>query len=414
MLRRAEPSAIGRCREVHWLVDVQETRQDPPPPVDIDEQTQLQIAMSLSQEEAKKSIDLTDGNPLPRRSIPSTQPAPRPPAGDMDDDTQLQIALNLSKEVHQQRQKQGAYANLCRELDIGDMSAFTNCTRLSPVLFHHLEDLKSATFGSFYAGVDSTVPGRKDSARVEAPWLAPPVSSSPAPPWERSQSPADHWDSPRNASNLNTPGQAWTSPAHTAERTADPALAKAPSPRAWSPSDGDLFDEAMDGGQMNMNGRGGGSPELFDLSHLEESLAAPSPRNCRTPEAFLGPTAASLVNLDALIPANSPAKAMNPFLSGVSSPSPNNPFQAEQPKLTLNQMGSSSNSPVPFASSLPYSASLPLPASHQAASLPTSLTHPSQAGALDIAGALPQPLLPLLSASVLGSQSEQHSQNPFL
>ena len=81
----------------------------------------------------------------------------------------------------------------------------------------------------------------------------------------------------------------------------------------------------MDGGQTNVNGRGGGSPELFDLSRLEESLAAPSPRNCRTPEAFLGPTAASLVNLDALIPANPPAKAMNPFLSSRwsrSSPAP--------------------------------------------------------------------------------------------
>ena len=91
---------------------------------------------------------------------------------------------------------------------------------------------------------------------------------------------------------------------------------KFPSTLSLSPSvDGDLFDEAMDGGSMNINGRGGGSPELFDLSRLEESLAAPSPRNCRTPEAFLGPTAASLVNLDALIPANPPAKAMNPFLS---------------------------------------------------------------------------------------------------
>ncbi|CAL8303657.1 unnamed protein product [Merluccius merluccius] len=228
-----------------------------------------------------------------------------------------------------------------------------------------------------------------------ASWRAPPASSSPAPPWERSQSPADHWDSPRNAADLNTTGRAWTSPAHT---------------------DGDLFDEAMDGGQMNVNGRGDGSPELFDLSRLEDSLAAPSPRNCRTPEAFLGPTAASLVNLDALIPANPPAKTLNPFLSSVSSPSPSpsNPFQAEQPKLTLNQMGSSSNSPVPFASSLPYSASLPLPASHQPTSLPTSFTHPSQAGALDIAGALPQPLLPVLSASTLESQSELHSQNPFL
>lgn len=67
---------------------------------------------------------------------------------------------------------------------------------------------------------------------------------------------------------------------------------------------------------MNMNGRGEGSPELFDLSRLGESLAAPSPRTCQIQEAFLGPSAASLVNLDVLIPANPPAKNKNPFLSG--------------------------------------------------------------------------------------------------
>lgn len=81
--------------------------------------------------------------------------------------------------------------------------------------------------------------------------------------------------------------------------------------------DGDLFDEAMDGGPVNVNGRKEGSPELFDMSRLGESLAAPSPRTCRTPESFLDPTAASLVKLDSLIPANPPAKILNPFLSGI-------------------------------------------------------------------------------------------------
>lgn len=82
--------------------------------------------------------------------------------------------------------------------------------------------------------------------------------------------------------------------------------------------DGDLFDEAMDGGQVDVNGRAEGSPEMFDLARLGESLAAPSPRKCRTPETFLDPTAASLVNLDALIPVNPQAKTTNPFLSGIN------------------------------------------------------------------------------------------------
>lgn len=81
-------------------------------------------------------------------------------------------------------------------------------------------------------------------------------------------------------------------------------------------SDGDLFDDAMDGGQVNVNGRSEGSPELFDLSRLGESLAEPMSRTCSTPEAFLGPAAASLVNLDSLIPPNQAAKNFNPFLTG--------------------------------------------------------------------------------------------------
>nr|XP_046189483.1 epsin-3-like [Oncorhynchus gorbuscha] len=80
----------------------------------------------------------------------------------------------------------------------------------------------------------------------------------------------------------------------------------------------------MDGGNFSLNsrGEGEGSPELFDLSRIGDSLGVPSPRTCRTPESFLGPTGASLVNLDSLIPANPPAKTKNPFLSGLSTPSP--------------------------------------------------------------------------------------------
>lgn len=66
-----------------------------------------------------------------------------------------------------------------------------------------------------------------------------------------------------------------------------------------------------------VNGRESSSPEMFDLSRLAPPLSAPPTRVCRTPEAFLGPTGASLVNLDALIPSNPPSKMHNnPFLSG--------------------------------------------------------------------------------------------------
>lgn len=67
-----------------------------------------------------------------------------------------------------------------------------------------------------------------------------------------------------------------------------------------------------------MNGHG--SPELFNMSSFGESLPKPTPQTSSTPEAFLGPTAASLVNLDSLIPSNPPAKNFNPFLSGSNTP----------------------------------------------------------------------------------------------
>ena len=52
--------------------------------------------------------------------------------------------------------------------------------------------------------------------------------------------------------------------------------------------------------------------------------------------------------------------------------------------------------------------------SHQPASLPSSLTHPTQPG-LDLPGNLPEPLLPFsTSVSADGSQAAQSSQNPFL
>ncbi|XP_062305374.1 epsin-3 isoform X1 [Osmerus eperlanus] len=421
-LEQARPQTSGEEElqlQLALAMSREETEKPPPPPVDIDEQTQLQIAMSLSKEEAQK-------------------PAPRPPVAlDMDEDAQLQIALSLSKEEHQQEQRsrqgdeslfQKALEESKKEMQsTGGGSAmkdlvdvFAVASEASPS--HPPWDLSGGAARLPSSDPwDSLVDARSSASGIEIPWMAPPASSSPVPPWERTRSPPDPWEAPHGAPspkpNLSSGSstQPWASPANTGASGVDPftgPAAKVPS-RPGSPSDGDLFDEAMDGGQVNMNGRGEGSPEIFDLSRLGESLAAPSPRACRTPEAFLDPTAASLVNLDILIPANPPAKTKNPFLSGLSAPSATNPFQSEQPRLTLNQMRPSSTSPVPPAATLPYSASLPLPASHQPSSLPSSLTHPTQPSQ-DMPGNLPQPLLPLFQATTLNQQADQHSQNPFL
>ncbi|XP_071329158.1 epsin-3 isoform X4 [Trachinotus anak] len=410
---RGSPSSHSSSSSPRLAPDLEQAR----PATSGEEELQLQLALAMSREESEKPVE----------RAPATL--------DMDEDTQLQLALSLSKEEHQQEQlsRQGdesmlqkALEESKRQLESKGGTAFMDLVDVFAVP----SDLPSGDRWNNVAHQAAAQPVGTDpwdslgsTSRGDSSWMVPPTSNSPPPPWEP---PADPWDGqPNNVSNLAATGRVWAFPANTAssrvdpfsappsERTAIEGAVREPFPRAGSPSDGDLFDEAMDGGQLNVNGRGEGSPELFDLSRLGESLAAPSPRTCRTPESFLGPTGASLVNLDSLIPANPSAKTKNPFLSGLSAPSPNNPFQTEQPKLTLNQMGPCSTSLAPQTTTLPYSASLPLPMSHQPASLPSSLTHPTQPG-LDLPGNLPEPLLPFSSASTQGSQAAQSSQNPFL
>lgn len=419
-LEQARPATSGE-EELQLQLALAMSREEnekPPPRVDIDEQTQLQIAMSLSKEEVHK-------------------PAQRAPAAalDMDEESQLQLALSLSKEEHQQEQlsRQGDETQLQkaleeskREMENKGGTAFMDLvdvfavpTDLPPSDHRWNRAPHHAAAGAGATDTWDSLEGHGNIPRADSPWMVPPPSRSPPPPWEP---PANPWDAPQNnVSNLNPAGRVWALPVHTgvdpfaapSERTPFKGAVKEPSPRIGSPSDGDPFDDAMDGGQVNGASGREGSPELFDLSRLRESLNDPRPRTCQTPESFLDPSAASLVNLDSLIPANPSAKTKNPFLSGLSAPSPTNPFQADQPKLSLNQMGSSSTLAAPHATSLPYSASLPLPTSHQGASIPLSHTHPTQPG-LDLPVSLPEPLLPFSSASAQGSQAAQGSQNPFL
>uniref|UniRef100_A0AAQ4S5V5 Epsin 3a n=1 Tax=Gasterosteus aculeatus aculeatus TaxID=481459 RepID=A0AAQ4S5V5_GASAC len=393
-MEQARPATSGE-EELQLQLALAMSREEsekPPPTLDIDEQTQLQIAMTLSQEQPQKST--THSKPV--------KPAPAPVALDMDEDTQLQLALNLSKEEHQQEQ-------LSRQ---GDES----------MLKKALEDSKremESKGGTAFMDLVDVFALPSDQPPSNHRWLGAPQQAAAAAPGS-----TDRWDSLAASgldpfSALKGPvREPYLQPGSPSGKQYVPftALIGIPPKCASSqfapflPSDGDFFDEAMDGGPVDVNGRGESSPETFDLSRLGESLAAPGPRTCRTPECFLGPTAASLVDLDRLIPVNPPAKTLNPFLSGLPAPSANNPFQAEPPKLTLNQMGYAPPSQVPQGTSLPYSASLPLAMSHQPASLPVSLTHPTQPG-LGLPPTLPEPLLPFSSGSIDGSQA---AQNPFL
>ncbi|XP_016125495.1 epsin-3-like isoform X2 [Sinocyclocheilus grahami] len=394
-MERARPQTSGE-EELQLQLALAMSREEsekPVPAVDIDEQTQLQIAMSLSEEEAHK---------------PAPPPPPPPPAAvlDMDEEAQLQLALTISKEEHQQEEQsrqgdesllQKALEESKRELEAkGGGSAMLDLADI----FAPAPDVPSAASSwdssGGHSGLAQAGPLRSDSWDSLEPsslshqhgssWMAPPASSIRSQPWAQRQPHPDPWDAPQNAPSPVSMNQTWISPAR----------------------DDDLFDEAMDGGQANINGHS--SPEPFDMSSLGEGLPKTAPRTCSTPEAFLGPTGASLVNLNSLIPSNPPSKNFNPFLSGIAAPSASNPFQHEPPRLTLNQMRPSSTSPVP--TSLPFNASLPMAASNQPSSLPTTFTQSAQVPPL-IPGNLPQPLLPLSTTSTLGDP-DQHNQNPFL
>ncbi|XP_050956436.1 epsin-3 isoform X3 [Labeo rohita] len=398
-LERARPQTSGE-EELQLQLALAMSREEsekPAPAVDIDEQTQLQIAMSLSKEEAHKVLQ-------PHESLPAPPPAA---ALDMDEEAQLQLALTLSKEEHQQeeRSRQGDESLLQKALEESkrEMEAKGGRSAMLDLadIFAPAPDVPSAanTWDSSggHSGLAQAGPLRSDpwdslgepsslSRQHGGSWMAPPASSVRSQPWAQRQPHPDPWDAPQNASSPVIMNQTWISPAR----------------------DDDLFDEAMDGGQANINGHR--SPEPFDMSSFGEGLPKTGPRTCSTPEAFLGPTGASLVNLDSLIPSNPPSKNFNPFLSGIPAPSASNPFQQEAPRLTLNQMRPSSTSPVP--TSLPFNASLPMAASNQPSSLPTTFTQTAQVPPL-IPGNLPQPLLPLSTTSTLGDP-DQHNQNPFL
>ncbi|XP_007556339.1 epsin-3 isoform X6 [Poecilia formosa] len=378
-----------------------------------EEELQLQLALAMSREESEKQ-------PVKR--------AP-PPAVEMDEDAQLQLALSLSKEEHQQEQRtrrgddsdlQKALEESKREMEGRGGTAFMDLVDIFAVP----KDAPPSDIRwdnpshQAAAGARATDPWdslEDKTPRSDSPWMAPP-SQSPPPPWEP---PAYPWDALQDTIS-NPKAQDWTSASSgvdaflaPSDKTATKGAFMQPPLRSGSPSDGDLFDEAMDGGHASINGQDEDSSDLFNMSGLRDSLGNTKPRACRTPESFLGPTAASLVDLDVLIPTNPPAKTTNPFLAGLGAPSAANPFQAEQPKVSLNDMSSTFASPVPQSASLPYSASLPLPTSHQGAAIPSSLTHPTPPG-LELPVKLPEPLLPFSSASNEELQASQININPFL
>nr|XP_033479078.1 epsin-3 [Epinephelus lanceolatus] len=371
-----------------------------------EEELQLQLALAMSREESQKEQCCRQG-----------------------DESLLQKALDESRRESQSGTQESAMLDL---VDIFGPSSEAAPQPTDPWnSAQPTSDITSDPWDS--VAVHSSTPV------IGSPWTAPPSSSNASNPWAPcADSHTDPWETaPVSSSPVN---HAWDSPTDgggdgkdlfAAQEEEKQDVPQVSSPTPASPTDAELFGVKADSDlfagadskpdpfgsdppvKPQVNGRESSSPEMFDLSRLAPPLSAPPTRVCRTPEAFLGPTGASLVNLDALIPSNPPSKTHNnPFLSGLSAPSPTNPFHCDQPRLTLNQMRPSSTSPLP-PHMLSYSPSLPLPLPHQPPILPSSLTQPP-AGLLDLPSNLPQPLLPLSPRPVQRTQSQTHSHNPFL
>ncbi|XP_075025778.1 epsin-3 isoform X3 [Calonectris borealis] len=391
-----------------------------------EEELQLQLALAMSREEAEKK--------------------PLPPISSTDEERQLQLALALSKEEHEKevRAWQGENSLMQRAVEetvqgreeeeeedkmkksqssileladiFGPAPAPSSHTSADPWDMSDMKPKAEPAASAWAGAADPWVPvpaaGGEPLSQASAssqqtsagPWDFPPSTTAASDPWGKAPlssgfPPADPWvtASPPTQVSGSTPA-------------ADPWGAVAEQPPNPEPDPfGDLFPSTRQDGAKS-----------FDLASLADSLpeSGKERKDCKTPEAFLGPAASSLVNLDSLVAPAPASKTRNPFLSGLSTPSPTNPFSlAEQPKPTLNQMRTSS--PVPSlpaglpANSMTYSASLPLPLSSvpaATAALPASASAFPQAGAFpELPSNLPQPLLPLS-----GPPAPPGGLNPFL
>ncbi|XP_057894572.1 epsin-3 isoform X2 [Melospiza georgiana] len=367
-----------------------------------EEELQLQLALAMSREEAEKEVRTWQGeNSLQQRPVEETAPG-----------------RDEEQEEDKMKKSQSSILELA---DIfGPAPAPSSHTSADPWdmtdMKPKVEPVASAWSGAADPWVPVPDPGGEPLSQASAssqqtpagPWDFPPSTTAASDPWGKAPMssgfpPADPWGTaspPAPQGSNSTPAP-------------DPWAAVPEQPPTPEPDPfGDLFPSTRQDGAKS-----------FDLANLADSLpeSGKDRKDCKTPEAFLGPAASSLVNLDSLVAPTPASKTRNPFLSGLSTPSPTNPFSlSEQPKPTLNQMRTSS--PVPGlptghpANSMTYSASLPLPLSSvpaATAALPASASAFPQAGTFpELPSTLPQPLLPLSGPPA--PPSAPGGLNPFL
>ncbi|XP_014646305.1 PREDICTED: epsin-3 [Ceratotherium simum simum] len=445
-LEQARPQTSGEEElqlQLALAMSREEAEKPVPPASHRDEDLQLQLALRLSQQEHEKEVRSWRGDDSPTAN--GTGAAVR-------------RWQDREPEREQRKEEEKLKTSQSSVLDLADIFApalappSTHCSA-DPWDIPGLRPNTEPSGSSWGPSADpwSPIPSGSALSRGQ-PWDLPPVLSSSEPwgrtpvlpaglpttdPWTQ-KSPhhklpntgADPWGA--SVETSDTPALSGTStfdpfakpPVSTETKEGLECAQNLPSGKPSSPVELDLFGDLIPSSKQN----GMKEPDAFDLAVLGEALAQPSKeaRRCRTPESFLGPSASSLVNLDSLVKVPQAAKTRNPFLTGLSAPSPTNPFGwGEQGRPTLNQMRSGSpalglaaSGPVgsPLGS-MTYSASLPLPLSSVPAgvSLPASVSVFPQAGAFTPPPtSLPQPLLPTSGSTAPPHPPAQAGTNPFL
>ncbi|NWI66488.1 EPN3 protein, partial [Todus mexicanus] len=424
-LEQARPQTTGEEElqlQLALAMSREEAEKKPHPPISsTDEERQLQLALALSKEEHEKEVKAWQGeNSLMQRG--TEEPA-----------------QGREEEEEEDKMKK-SQSSILELADIfGPAPAPSSHTSADPWDMPDTKPKAEPSASAWAGATDPWVPvpaaggepvsqASTSSQQTSAgPWDFAPSTTAASDPWGKAPlssgfPPADPWGTaspPAQVSGSTPAADPWAAVAEPPPNAApggdafDP-FAKPPEPaepaeqepsqppssaKSNSPVELDPFSELFPSTRQD-------GAKSFDLTNLADSLpeSGKERKDCKTPEAFLGPAASSLVNLDSLVAPAPASKTRNPFLSGLSTPSPTNPFGlAEQPKPTLNQMRTSS--PVPGlpaghpANSMTYSASLPLPLSSvpaAAAALPISASAFPQAGTFpELPSSLPQPLLPL-------------------
>ncbi|NXM72376.1 EPN3 protein, partial [Serilophus lunatus] len=436
-LEQARPQTTGEEElqlQLALAMSREEAEKKPLPISSTDEERQLQLALALSKEEHEKEVRTWQGeNSLQQRPVEETAQG-REEEQEEDKMKKSQSSILELADIFGPAPAPSSHVS-ADPWDMPDMKP-----KAEPVAsawagaadpWVPVPDTSGEPLSQASASSQQTSAGPWDFApsttAASDPWGKAPVSSGfpPADPWGAASPPApqgsgstpapDPWAAvpeppPNPGGNAFDPFAKPPEPPEQ-EPSQPPSSAKSSSPVEPDPFS-DLFPSTRQDGAKS-----------FDLANLADSLpeSGKERKDCKTPEAFLGPAASSLVNLDSLVAPTPASKTRNPFLSGLSTPSPTNPFSlSEQPKPTLNQMRTSS--PVPGlpaghpANSMTYSASLPMPLSSvpaATAALPASASAFPQAGAFpELPSTLPQPLLPLSGPPA--PPSAPGGLNPFL